>query len=156
MTGAIKKAEELAAEIPNAFIPQQFNNPANPAMHRKTTALEMWNDTDGQVDIFVAGVGSGGTITGVGEVLKQKNPNIKVVAVEPAVSPVLSGGKPGPGNKIQGIGAGFIPGMLNREIIDEVIPVKMRMPIVQRAVLPKQRVFLWGYLPEPRHMLLCN
>ncbi len=124
MTGAIKKAEELAAEIPNAFIPQQFNNPANPAMHRKTTALEIWNDTDGQVDIFVAGVGSGGTITGVGEVLKQKNPNIKVVAVEPAVSPVLSGGKPGPGNKIQGIGAGFIPGILNREIIDEVIPVK--------------------------------
>ncbi|MGI6686560.1 MAG: cysteine synthase A [Bacillota bacterium] len=124
MTGAIKKANELAAEIPHAFIPQQFENPANPESHRNTTALEIWNDTDGKIDIFVAGVGSGGTITGVGEVLKKKNPNIKIIAVEPAVSPVLSGGKPGPGNKIQGIGAGFVPDILNREIIDEVIPVK--------------------------------
>jgi len=124
MNGAIKKAEELAAEIPNSFIPQQFKNTANPEIHRRTTALEIWNDTDGQVDIFVAGVGSGGTITGVGEMLKEKNPNIKIIAVEPEVSPVLSGGKPGPGNKIQGIGAGFIPDILNLKIIDEVIPVK--------------------------------
>lgn len=122
MKGAIKKAEEIVAENPKAFIPQQFKNPANPAIHRKTTAEEIWRDTDGKVDIFVGGVGTGGTITGVGEVLKQKNPNIKIVAVEPKDSPVLSGGKPGP-HKIQGIGAGFVPDVFNKDVIDEIIPV---------------------------------
>jgi cysteine synthase len=123
MKGAIKKAEELATEIPNSFIPQQFKNPANPEYHRNTTAEEIWRDTDGKVDIFVAGVGTGGTITGVGEVLKKKNPNIKIVAVEPIDSPVLSGGNPGP-HKLQGIGAGFIPDILNMKVIDEIIKVK--------------------------------
>lgn len=122
MKGAIEKAEELSKEIPNSFIPQQFNNPANAEIHRKTTAEEIWRDTDGQVDIFVAGVGTGGTITGVGEALKAKNPNIKVVAVEPADSPVLSGGKPG-AHKLQGIGAGFVPGVLNTKVLDEIITV---------------------------------
>ena len=123
MNGAIKKANELAKEIPNSFMPQQFENPANPEIHRKTTAEEIWRDTDGQVDVFIAGIGTGGTITGVGEVLKQKNPNIKIVAVEPAKSPVLSGGKPG-SHAIQGIGAGFVPAVLNTEIIDEIIKVE--------------------------------
>ena len=123
MGGAIKKAEELAAQTANSFIPQQFTNPANPEMHRKTTAEEIWRDTDGQVDIFVCGVGTGGTITGVGEVLKQRKPGIKIIAVEPADSPVLSGGNKGP-HKIQGIGAGFIPDVMNLKIVDEIFKVK--------------------------------
>ncbi|MFZ4455379.1 MAG: cysteine synthase A [Bacteroidales bacterium] len=123
MKGAIRRATEVAETIPGAVILQQFQNPANPEIHRQTTALEIWNDTDGDVDIFVAGIGTGGTITGVGEVLKQKNPNVQIVAVEPADSPVLSGGNPGP-HKIQGIGAGFVPGILNTKIYDEIILVK--------------------------------
>ena len=122
MKSAIAKADELAAEIPNSFIPGQFVNPANPAAHRATTAPEIYEDTDGKVDIFVAGVGTGGTITGVGEYLKSKNPDIKVVAVEPATSPVLSEGKSG-AHKIQGIGAGFVPDVLNTKVYDEIIPV---------------------------------
>lgn len=122
MKGAIAKAEELAKEIPNSFIPAQFSNPANPAAHEKTTGIEIWNDTDGKVDIFVAGVGTGGTISGVGAYLKSKNPDIKVVAVEPKDSPVLSKGTAGP-HKIQGIGAGFVPDTLNTKIYDEIIPV---------------------------------
>jgi len=122
MKGAIAKAEELAANFKNSFMPQQFKNPANPEIHRRTTAQELWNDTDGKVDYFIAGVGTGGTITGIGEVLKKKNPSVKIIAVEPTDSPVLSGGKPGP-HKIQGIGAGFVPDVLNRDVIDEIIQV---------------------------------
>lgn len=123
MKGAIEKAKELAAEIPDSFIPSQFTNPANPAVHEKTTGVEIWDDTDGKVDIFVAGVGTGGTISGVGAYLKSKNPNVKVVAVEPKGSPVLSEGVAGP-HKIQGIGAGFVPETLNTKIYDEIIPVE--------------------------------
>jgi cysteine synthase A len=123
MKGAIEKAEELTRTTPDSIILQQFNNPANPEIHRRTTAEEIWNDTDGKVDILVAGVGTGGTITGVAEVIKQRKQTFKAIAVEPESSPVLSGGKPGP-HKIQGIGAGFVPQVLNREIIDEIIRVK--------------------------------
>lgn len=123
MSGAIKKANELAESINHSFIPQQFNNPANPEIHRKTTAEEIWHDTDGKIDFFVSAVGTGGTITGVGEVLKQRNKDIKIIAVEPFNSPVLSGGKAG-SHKIQGIGAGFVPEILNRDIIDQIILVK--------------------------------
>lgn len=122
MRGAINRAEQLAREMKGSFIPQQFNNPANPEVHRKTTAEEIWQDTEGQVDVLVAGVGTGGSLTGIGEVLKARKPETKVIAVEPATSPVLSGGKPGP-HKIQGIGAGFVPQVLNQDIIDEVITV---------------------------------
>jgi len=122
MKGAIARAAQLKEQTADSFIPDQFGNPANPAIHRKTTAEEIWRDTGGKIDIFVAGVGTGGTITGVSEVLKQRNPAMKSIAVEPADSPVLSGGKPGP-HKIQGIGAGFVPAILNRDIIDEVITV---------------------------------
>jgi cysteine synthase A len=122
MKGAIEKAEELAASNKNSFIPQQFKNPANPEMHRRTTAQEIWNDTDGRVDYVIAGIGTGGTITGIGEVLKKRKPSVKMIAVEPTDSPVLSGGKPGP-HKIQGIGAGFVPDVLNRDVIDEIIQV---------------------------------
>jgi cysteine synthase A len=122
MHEAVDEAMRIARETPNSFVPQQFENPANPEMHRRTTAEEIWSDLDGRVDVFVSAVGTGGTITGVGEVLKERNPEVRVVAVEPAASPVLSGGRPGP-HRIQGIGAGFVPPILNRDVIDEVIPV---------------------------------
>jgi len=143
MKGAIRRAEELAAQIPGAIILQQFQNPANPEVHRRTTAEEIWRDTDGQVDIVVAGVGTGGTITGVGEVLKQRKPSVRMVAVEPASSPVLSGGQPGP-NKIQGIGAGFIPEVLNRDILDEVIPVEYEDAVATSRRLAREQGILVG------------
>jgi cysteine synthase A len=123
MTGAIRRAEALAAETPNSFMPQQFKNPANPRVHRETTAEEIWRDTNGKVDVIVAGVGTGGTITGIAEAIKSKKPGFRAIAVEPAASPVLSGGKPGP-HKIQGIGAGFVPDVLRVDLIDEVVQVK--------------------------------
>ncbi|MDD3224654.1 MAG: cysteine synthase A [Clostridium sp.] len=123
MKGAIKKAEELAVQYKNAFIPQQFNNESNPECHKRTTGVEIWNDTDGKVDAFIAGVGTGGTLTGVAEYLKEQNPNVKIIAVEPSSSPVLAGGKPGP-HKLQGIGAGFVPSVLKMDLVDEIIEVK--------------------------------
>jgi len=144
MPGAIRKAEEIAAQTPNSFIPQQFKNPANPEIHRRTTAEEIWRDTDGQVDIFVGGVGTGGTITGVGEVLKQKKPGVQIVAVEPFDSPVLSGGVRG-SHRIQGIGAGFIPDILNRDIIDEIIKVKNEEAIDTARDLARLEGLLVGF-----------
>jgi cysteine synthase A len=143
MRGAIEKAEELAAETPNSFVPQQFKNPANPAVHRATTAEEIWEDTDGKVDILIGGVGTGGTITGVGEVIKQRKSGFKVIAVEPSDSPVLSGGQPGP-HKIQGIGAGFVPDVLNTGIIDEVFPVRNEDAFATGLLLAKQEGLLVG------------
>ena len=143
MKGAIRKAEELSAQTKNSFIPQQFENASNPEIHRKTTAQEIWNDTDGKVDIFVAGVGTGGTITGVGEALKEKNPNIKIIAVEPFDSPVLSGGASGP-HKIQGIGAGFVPKVFNAGIIDEIYKVKNEEAFKTTRDLAKSEGLLVG------------
>lgn len=143
MSGAIAKAEELTAQMENAFMPQQFQNAANPAAHRQTTGVEIWNDTDGAVDIFVAGVGTGGTVTGVGELLKSKKAGVQIVAVEPFDSPVLSGGSPGP-HAIQGIGAGFVPDVLNREIIDEIIKVKKEDAFAAARSLSKHEGLLVG------------
>jgi cysteine synthase A len=143
MKGAIAKADELAEQYKNSFIPNQFKNPANPEIHRKTTAEEIWKDTDGKVDIFIAGVGTGGTITGVGEVLKQRKKEVQIIAVEPEKSPVLSGGQPGP-HKIQGIGAGFIPEILNTGIIDEIIKVKEEDAGTTARELAKQEGILTG------------
>ena len=143
MKGAIAKAEELAKEIPNSFIPGQFVNPANPAAHRATTGPEIWNDTDGQVDIFVAGVGTGGTLTGVGEYLKSKNTNVKIVAMEPASSPVLSEGRSG-AHKIQGIGAGFVPDVLNTKVYDEIITIENDDAFAGGKLLAKHEGVLVG------------
>ncbi|MEZ3503285.1 MAG: cysteine synthase A [Lachnospiraceae bacterium] len=143
MNGAIARAEELAKEIPDSFIPGQFVNPANPAIHKATTGPEIWKDTDGKVDIFVAGVGTGGTLTGVGEYLKSRNPDVKIVAVEPASSPVLSEGKSGP-HKIQGIGAGFVPDVLNTEIYDEIIKIENEDAFAGGKLLAKHEGILTG------------
>lgn len=143
MKGAIAKAEELAAETPGSFIPGQFTNPANPAIHRATTGPEIWRDTDGKVDIFVAGAGTGGTVTGVGEYLKGRNPNVKVVVVEPADSPALSEGRSGP-HKIQGIGAGFVPAVLNTRVYDEIITVKNEDAFAAARALAREEGLLVG------------
>jgi cysteine synthase A len=143
MSGAIKKAEELSAQMPNSFMPQQFKNPANPEIHRKTTAEEIWKDTDGKADILVSGVGTGGTITGIAEVIKSRKPSFHVVAVEPSASPILSGGKPGP-HKIQGIGAGFVPDVLNTKIIDEVVRVENEDAIKTAQRLAREEGMLAG------------
>ena len=143
MPGAIAKAKELAEQTPNSYIPSQFTNPANPAVHLKTTGPEIWADTDGKVDIFVAGVGMGGTLSGVGAYLKSQNPNVKVVAVEPATSPVLSGGKAGP-HKIQGIGAGFVPDTLNTDIYDEILPVQNEDAFATGRALARSEGILVG------------
>jgi cysteine synthase A len=143
MSGAIKKAEELSAQMPNSFMPQQFKNPANPEIHRKTTAEEIWKDTDGKADILVSGVGTGGTITGIAEVIKSRKPSFHVVAVEPSASPILSGGKHGP-HKIQGIGAGFVPDVLNTKIIDEVVRVENEDAIKTAQRLAREEGILAG------------
>ncbi|MBT9153000.1 MAG: O-acetylserine sulfhydrylase [Firmicutes bacterium] len=143
MTGAIRKAEELAAETPNSFMPQQFKNPANPEIHRRTTAEEIWHDTDGLVDIVVCGVGTGGTVTGVGEILKARKPSVQMIAVEPLDSPVLSGGRPGP-HKIQGIGAGFVPDILRTDIIDEIVTVKVEDAIATTRQLARTEGLIVG------------
>jgi cysteine synthase A len=143
MKGAIEKAKEIAKENPNSYILGQFENPANPEIHKKTTAVEIWNDTDGQVDIFVAGVGTGGTITGVGEVLKEKKPDVKIIAVEPFSSPVLSGGESG-SHKIQGIGAGFVPKILNMDVIDEIFKVENEQAFEAARALSKTEGLLVG------------
>lgn len=143
MPGAIRKASELARSIPNSFIPQQFKNPANPEVHRKTTAEEIWRDTAGEIDIFVGGVGTGGTITGVGEVLKARNPNIKIIAIEPFDSPILSTGKPGP-HKLQGLAPSFIPDVFNREIVDEILQVKTDEAFEASRLLAQKEGLLAG------------
>ena len=143
MPGAIKKAEELVGEIPNALMPQQFDNAANPEIHRKTTAVEIWDDTDGAVDVFVAGVGTGGTLSGVGSALKERKPDVKVIAVEPSASPVISGGEPGP-HKIQGIGAGFIPTNLDTGLIDEVVQISSADAGATARRLAKEEGILCG------------
>ncbi len=143
MRGAVRRAEELVASIPNAFMPQQFKNPANPKIHRETTASEIWEDTDGQVDILVGGVGTGGTITGVGEVIKPRKPSFKIVAVEPAHSPVLSGGQPGP-HKIQGIGAGFVPDVFRLDLVDEIFPVTNDQAVTMARRLIREEGLLVG------------
>lgn len=143
MKGAIKKAEELFAATPNAWMPQQFKNPANPEIHRRTTAEEIWADTDGRIDIFVGGVGTGGTITGVAEVIKSRKPSLKAIAVEPADSPVLSGGQPGP-HKIQGIGAGFVPDVLNTKVLDEIIKVTNEEALATARRLAREEGVLCG------------
>jgi cysteine synthase A len=143
MPGAIARARDLATTVPDAYIPDQFSNPANPEVHRRTTALEIWNDTDGQVDILVAGVGTGGTITGVAEVIKARKPSFRAIAVEPADSPVLSGGRPGP-HQIQGIGAGFVPAVLRLELIDEIIQVHYRDAEETAARLAREEGVLAG------------
>lgn len=143
MTGAIRKAEEIAKETPNSFIPQQFSNPANPKVHRETTAEEIWRDTDGKVDIVVGGVGTGGTLTGIGEVIKPRKPSLRIVAIEPEASPVLSGGQPGP-HKIQGIGAGFIPEVLRTDLLDEIFLVSNDQSFEMGRRLAKEEGILAG------------
>jgi cysteine synthase A len=143
MKGAVARATQLTSEIPNAFLPQQFENPSNPDVHRRTTAEEVWADTDGQVDVFVAGIGTGGTITGVGEVIRSRKPSLKLIAVEPADSPVLSGGQPGP-HKIQGIGAGFVPKVLNTEVYDEIVKVTNDQALQTARDLAKKDGILVG------------